>query len=84
GGVLTLKTARKDDPLASINPPKSAKQAPLSDEPSHLETVLAQSLANLPLSDEKGARIEEPPTFATGKEAIAYARKRAHDYYKKL
>ena len=83
GGVLTLDHARTDDPLKGLTPPKSASQPKFGKEPSHLELAVAQAMATLPISDEKGNVVSSHvPTFKTGKEALTFARARYRAFYK--
>ena len=83
GGVLTLDKARTDDPLKGLTPPKSASQPKFGKEPSHLELAVAQAMATLPISDEKGNVVSSHvPTFKTGKEALKFAHTRYRAFYK--
>jgi len=78
-GALTLQTARTDDPLASVKAPQASQKAPPADQPDHLQAALAEMSATLPGSDDRG-HTPAPRNFATGKDAIAYARRRFADY----
>ena len=83
GGVLTLDHARTDDPLKGLTPPKSASQPKFGQEPHHLELAVAQAMATLPISDEKGNVVSSHvPTFKTGKEALTFARARYRAFHK--
>jgi phospholipase C len=50
GGVLTLATARADDPLAGVVVPVSSGKNPAAGQPSHLQEVYADLAAALPVS----------------------------------
>jgi phospholipase C len=83
GGVLTLSKPRTDDPLAGVKPPVSKRTPKLPAEPNHLETALAEGANALPVPEGKGkGHQHEPPKFKTGKEAVAFAKKRYRDYAK--
>ena len=77
GGVLTLQMARTDDPLSGVNAPTSKSNPKMPAGPAHLEQVLADGAAQLPLTapGEKGHHLE-PPKFKSGKDAVTFARKR--------
>ncbi len=80
GGVLTLKTPRTDDPLKGITVPVSKAKPALSMAPDKFQLVLAQAAADLPLREDEDLTMSgHPPVtpqFATGQEAIEYARHR--------
>jgi phospholipase C len=82
GGVLTLTNPRTDDPLSSVQVPTSAAAAPAFPAgPDHLEAALAASTENLPVPDVPGnGHHHELPTFASGAEAVAYAKNRYAAY----
>ena len=65
GGVLTLSTARTDDPLAGVTVPKATGVNPAESEPSHLQQVYAELLAQ---------HLHEPlpPTLRTPHDYDAY------------
>ena len=77
--VLTLQTARTDDPLASVKAPQSSHKAPTAAEPDHLQSTLAELSATLPGSDNRGHQ-PNPPSFATGKDAISYVHQRYSEF----
>lgn len=80
--VLTLKEARKDNPLKNINPPVNNDENPLHDDPSHLQMVMANHASSLPVSNGKGnGEHHEMPNFKTGSEAIKYINKRHKEYF---
>jgi phospholipase C len=71
GAVLTLATARTDDPLASVAVP--AARAARADAPvSHLERVQVEMAARLPLPDEGNADARPLPSMHTSAQARAY------------
>ena len=56
GGVLTLATARTDDPLAGVAVPVSTGANPAAGKPSHLQEVYADLAAALPVAAAKPHR----------------------------
>jgi phospholipase C len=52
-GVLTLTTPRTDDPLAGVVPPTSAGQNPAASNVSHLQSLHAQMIADLPVPNNE-------------------------------
>jgi phospholipase C len=50
--VLTLSTPRTDDPLAGVVAPVSTGSNPAADEVSHLQSLHAQMIADLPVADD--------------------------------
>jgi phospholipase C len=71
GAVLTLATARTDDPLASVAVP-AARAARANAPVSHLERVQVEMAARLPLPDEGDANARPPPGVHTSAQARAY------------
>jgi phospholipase C len=85
GGVLTLTQTRSDDPLSGVKVPTSAAPPAPAPGPSHLEQVLADSAELLPVSDAVGSGFHhEAPSFRSGANAVAYARKRHRAYDRQL
>jgi len=81
GGVITRTTARADDPLNGVTVPISKAVPQMASGPDHLERALAESAHDLPVSEGAGnGHRHEMPFFATGKEAINYARQRYRSY----
>jgi phospholipase C len=75
-GVLTLATPRTDDPLAGLKAPAAKSTPPLPAGPDHLETALANAAERLPVSEKNAGHQHVLPQFNSGKEAVAYARRR--------
>jgi len=80
--VLTLKKARKDDPIASVKPPTSKKSIKFDDEPDHLQHLYADSMNNLPLEEYSRNHKSAESHFKNSDEAIRYGAKRYRDYFK--
>jgi phospholipase C len=78
-GVLTLTTARTDNPLAGVSPPVNPSPNLISDHVTHLQQVQAQNLSEIPnKSEKKGiAHHDGYPQFKTGTEAAQFIRTRA-------
>jgi phospholipase C len=79
-GVLTLATARTDNPLAGVSPPVNPSPNLIADHVTHLQQVQAQNLAQIPgQSEKKGMEHHDGyPRFKTGTEAAQFIRARAH------
>ncbi len=79
GGVLTLTTARTDNPLAGVSPPVNANPGLIDDHVSHLQQAQAQCLSAIPnQSEKKGIEHHDGhPSFKTGAEAAQYIRMRS-------
>ena len=77
-GVLTLATARNDDPLSGVTVPKAPGPSPFSpaSPPSHLQQVHAASVARLPVPGVRGGFQLGAPPLKTSREAKDYIRKR--------
>jgi phospholipase C len=60
--VLTLTTARTDDPIQGVLPPVSSAHHPNSSTPSRIDKLHAAKVAALPLRNEKG-HFEEADTL---------------------
>jgi phospholipase C len=80
GGVLTLASARTDDPLSGVKPPVSSTTPKLPAAPDRLEIALAEAAARLPEREGRAGHQYAPPNFATGDEAVKYAKARYQDY----
>jgi phospholipase C len=80
GAALTLASARVDDPLSGVKPPVSSAAPKLPAGPDRLETALAEAAARLPERDGRAGHQYALPHFATGDEAVNYAKARYRDY----
>jgi phospholipase C len=81
GEIITRTTPRTDDPLSGVTPPVSTIALALPAGPDHLEQALAEAAKNLPISDGPGnGHRHELPAFATGRDAVEYARQRYRSY----
>jgi phospholipase C len=78
GSVLTLETARTDDPLAGIVVPVSGGQQPppAAQPPSHLQQVHAELASHLPVADAAGGTHHTMPVLATSDDAAKYVAER--------
>ncbi|HTC20414.1 MAG TPA: alkaline phosphatase family protein, partial [bacterium] len=79
GGVLTLSSARTDDPLAKVKAQAGPAKSPIPDHPTHLQQVQAHYLSRLPIAGHTlGVEHHEntTPKFKSGSEADAYIKKR--------
>lgn len=66
GGVLTLATARTEDPLAGVQVPVSKTAHPNPSQPSVIERLHAAQVALLPVRNEKGTYDKHtPPDLST-------------------
>jgi phospholipase C len=77
GAVLSLATARKDDPLSGVKVPKSAEASPhlASDPPSKLQLLHAELASQLPVP---GPTAHAMPAFSSGAACAAYIRERTN------
>jgi phospholipase C len=83
GGVVTLASARTDDPLSKRPAPKAAQQPTFDKAPSHLELAFAQLASHLPITDKTGdIRATEIPPVRSGDEALAFAHQRNKEHRK--
>jgi len=83
GSVLSLGSARSDDPLAGQGRPRASKPPAFKKAPSHLELAAANLMGYLPITDETGdIRRDEIPSFKSGDEALAFAHKHNQDFYR--
>ncbi len=78
GAVLTLSTARTDDPLQGVVVPVNAAQAPGADKPSHLQQVHAELVSRLPVPDAQGHTHHTMPPLKTGADYTSYIRARTN------
>jgi phospholipase C len=76
GAVLTLATARTDDPLQGIRVPAATLPAKVATLPSHLQEVHADLASRLPIPDRTGGTHHELPPLRTNKEYRRYIRTR--------
>jgi phospholipase C len=76
GAVLTLTTPRTDDPLQGVTVPQAKGSNPSAHRPSHLQQVLAELVAALPVPDAVGGAHHEMPPLRTNSEYRAYIKER--------
>ena len=76
GAVLTLNTARTDDPLAGVTVPVAAVKNPNANKPSHLQQVHAELVSRLPVPDKKGGDHHTMPALKTNSDYRNYIRTR--------
>jgi phospholipase C len=76
GNVLTLATPRTDDPLKSVQVPKSGKTPPGPNEPAHLQIVAAESVSHLHIPDSQGRTFHRMPILRTAKDYAQYINQR--------
>lgn len=76
GDVLTLTTARTDDPLQGVTVPVAATKNPEEDRPSHLQEVYAELVAQLPVPDAQGGTHHTMPRLITSSDYDRYIRER--------
>ena len=74
--VLSLATARTDDPLSGIVVPTSKGTNPSAGQPSHLQEVYADLVSRLPVPDALGGTHHELPTLTTEAEYAHYIEQR--------
>ncbi len=72
GAVLTLTTPRTDDPLAGVVVPAATGPHPDEEQPSHLQQVQAELVAQLPVPDEQGGTHHLMPALKTSSDYQAY------------
>lgn len=73
-GVLTLATARTDDPLAGVTPPALSPPTAAANQPTHLQLIQAALAADLPAPGE--ARTAPAPQLATAADYDRYIAQR--------
>jgi phospholipase C len=76
GDVLTLNTARTDDPLEEVKVPQASGKDPAKGQPSHLQQVHAELVAHLPVQDKHGNRIPPLAELRTSADYKAYIQSR--------
>lgn len=76
GDVLTLAAPRTDDPLHGVAVPAAIDLYPDANQPSHLQEVHAELVAQLPVPDEQGGTHRAMPNLRTSSEYEAYIRAR--------
>jgi len=72
GAVLTLNTARTDDPLAGVKVPQSTGSNPSANLPSHLQQVHAELVSQLPVPDADGGAHHTMPPLRTNQDYAHY------------
>jgi phospholipase C len=72
GAVLTLASARTDDPLAGVTVPRTPPGNPAEFPISHLEQVHAELVSRLPVPDGAGGGYHTMPSLVTSADAKAY------------
>jgi phospholipase C len=76
GAALTLKTPRADDPLQGVTVPHAKESNPAEQRPSHLQQVLAELVAQLPVPDAAGGTHHAMPALRTNSDYRAYINER--------
>jgi phospholipase C len=76
GAVLSLTTARMDDPLAGVVVPTSSGTNPSASRPSHLQEVYADLVARLPVPDAQDGTHRPSPKLETGYDYDRYIQER--------
>jgi phospholipase C len=76
GAVLTLSTPRTDDPLLGVTVPQASGTTPAASQPSHLQQVHAQLVAQLPVKDQNGLVRHEMPELKTNADYKAFIHSR--------
>jgi phospholipase C len=76
GAVLTLQTPRTDDPLQGVTVPHAKGSNPAEQRPSHLQQVLAELVAQLPVPDAAGGTHHEMPALRTNSDYRTYIKER--------
>jgi phospholipase C len=76
GAVLTLKTPRTDDPLLGVAIPQASGTTPAASEPSHLQQVHAELVAQLPVKGEHSLARHEMPELHTNADYKAFIHSR--------
>lgn len=76
GDVLTLKAARKDDPLSGVQIPVSKDMHPNLSAPSELEKIHATKVSQLPLRNDQGVYDHAPPDLSSSAAIGDYIRDR--------
>jgi phospholipase C len=76
GDVLTLATARNDDPLAGVAIPLSSSHHPNASSLSRIDRIYAARVAALPVRNEKGHYEEASPGLTSAAELSDFIRDR--------
>ncbi|MDR3416869.1 MAG: alkaline phosphatase family protein [Nevskia sp.] len=76
GAVLTLATPRTDDPLQGVVVPVSSGTNPSAEQPSHLQQIHAELLAQLPVPDHQGGAHHLMPALRTNADYKKYIKER--------
>jgi len=76
GDVLTVNTPRADDPLKGVKVPQASGKDPAKGQPSHLQQVHAELVAQLPVQDRHGHRIPAMAELRTSADYKAYIQSR--------
>jgi phospholipase C len=76
GDVLTLATARQDDPLKGVPIPVSTGHHPNASSPSKIDRIHAARVAALPIRNEKGHYEEASPVLTSANEFSDFIRDR--------
>ncbi len=76
GAVLTLATARTDDPLLGVVVPTAKLPASIASRPSHLQEIQAQLASQLLVPDRAGHAHPELPQLRTNKDYRGYIQQR--------
>ena len=77
GDVLTLATARQDDPLEGVAIPVSTGHHPNASSPSKIDRIQAARVAALPIRNEKGHYEEASPVLTSANEFSDFIRDRS-------
>jgi phospholipase C len=77
GDVLTLATARQDDPLEGVAIPVSTGHHPNASSPSKIDRIQAARVAALPIRNEKGHYEEASPVLTSAAELSDFIRDRS-------
>ncbi|ROR99011.1 phospholipase C [Sinobacterium caligoides] len=81
--VLTLDTARTDDPLAGVKAPQSKQSFAVDDSADHLQQLYVQSMESLPMEElHRESYPDALRHYKSSDQAIAYGRRRYEDYSK--
>jgi phospholipase C len=72
GAVLTLANPRTDDPIKGVAVPAASGKDPAKGQPSHLQKVQSELVAQLPVKDAHGGAHHEMPKLRTAAEHQAY------------
>jgi len=82
GDVLSLSTLRTDDPLKGVSVPDSNAKVPAPNQPSHLQRVYADAVADMTVVDKQGRTDHEMPKLKTGKDYDKYIKQRTNAWLK--